>query len=241
MRIRKIFIQAFIALSILGLLPNHAYSQNTLPIGKHLKDALKLNKKRAPLYAELTNGESLKLSYELMAMESLALLLVGHLDYAAKPYIEAGVGLFDEDLIDMKKTPEYLPHFEDNLAPTQKIEIETKLLMKKWIKKIKKDDLQALYQDAVLLLKIGDLKETNQNCLTRHFVESIARSLKNIEGHREKATSLGLEDPKEILISFLKIQVRSLPWAQSIDKKAFDIQKMNVPLFCRDVPHVPYE
>jgi hypothetical protein len=141
----------------------------------------------------------------------------------------------------MKKTPDFLPNFEDNLAPTHKIKIDTKSLTKKWIRKIKQDELHSVYQDAVILLNTGSLKEINQNCLTRHFIESIARSLRHYEGHREKAHLLGLDDPKNILLSFLKIQIRSLVWAQSLDKKAFDIQKMNVPLFCRDVPHVPYE
>ena len=111
-----------------SLMQENAHAKVIAPIGKHLKDALKLNKKRAPLYGELTNNKSIALSYELMAMESLAFIGLGYLDQKAQVYIKHGVGVFEDDLIDMKETPEFLPTFEDNNAPLERITINVRAL-----------------------------------------------------------------------------------------------------------------
>ena len=225
-----------IGLVVFTISSAHAY----LPIYKHLSDATKINRERAPKYAELSNNKSLKLSYELIAMERVGILGTIKLDYEAKAYLKHDIGVFHDDLIDMALTPKFSSHYLDNLAPREQIIYKTKPIIKKWKESIKQYDLQAIYDEAVVLLEVGELKETNQNCLTRHFVESIARSILNHEGHRTKALSLGLKDPKEMLLEFLKIQVNSLIWTESLDKRAFKIQKENIPLFCNDVPAIPY-
>lgn len=222
-----------------AMVPEICYA--LMPIRKHLKDATSLNRKRAPLYARLSSLQSLPLSYELITMENLALVATLNLDLEASVYLKAGIGLFNDDLVDMAETPAFQDHFDQNLAPTKKIAVDTKRLKKRWNKLILNENLETIYQESVWLLEEGELKETNQNCLTRHFVESIARSIKNHQGHREKSKELNLADPKELLLSFLKIQITSLSWAQSLDKRAFPIQKDNIPLFCRDVPHINYQ
>ncbi len=212
-----------------------------LPIRKHLTDATKINRARAPLYARQSNLKSLPLSYELITMENLAATITIKLDLKAKKYLSKGVGLFNDDLVDMALTPAYSQSFEHNNAPSSRINFDTSSVRKKWITFVNDQNLNQIFNEAVYLLESGELKDSNQNCLTRHFVESIARSVRNHEGHREKSEKLGLEDPKEILVSFLKMQINTLFWAQSLDRRAFDIQKQNIPLFCQDVPVIDYK
>ena len=212
-----------------------------MAIKKHLTDASKLNRERAILYAKESNGLSLPLSYELITMENLAVLVTHHMDEKAKIYMENGIGLFNDDLIDMKLTPDFRPNFQNNNFPKNRVSLNIKKIKAKWSQNLKDGHLHDIYQDAVYLLEHGELKEINQNCLSRHFVESIARSILNHEGHREKAQSLGLEDPQSLLLSFLRTQIFTLSWAYSLDKRAYTIQKRNIPLFCQDVPVIPYK
>lgn len=225
-----------IAVVVFTMTSAHAY----LPIYKHLSDATKINRERASKYAELSDNKSLILSQELIAMERVAILGTLKLDYEAKKYLKNGIGVFHDDLIDMALTPNFSSHYPDNLAPREQIIYKTRSIVKRWKTSIKQDDLQSIYDEAVNLVEVGELKETNQNCLTRHFVESIARSILNHEEHRKKALALGLKDPKEMLLKFLKLQVSSLIWTESLDKRAFKIQRENIPLFCNDVPAIPY-
>jgi hypothetical protein len=211
------------------------------PIKRHLVDASKINQQRKPLYELLTEGKSNRLSNELILMEKLALLVTGHLDQSAKEYLNHGVMLFEHDLVDMKYTPTFKASYENNQIPSERINLDIKNLRKHWLKLIRKDDLDSLYRETVELLDQKELSATNQNCLTRHFVESIARFIKNIEEHQMKAKINNLDDPKPLLVSFIKIQLHSLGWAYSLDKRAFQIQnKYGVPLFCQDVPVIDY-
>lgn len=223
------------------LLSANSISARELPIRIHLRDATKLNHDRAFKYAKLTDGKSYRLSRELILMEELALLATINLDLQASHYIEKGVNIFKDDLVDMALTPEFKEQFENDLAPTEQVFIDIKKLEKTWIKHLKADNLDTIYHEAVELLDFGNLKEKNQNCLTRHFVESIARGLMNLETHRKKASELNLEDPKSLALKFINIQIRSLSWAYSLDKRAFPIQKANIPFFCQDVPVIPYK
>jgi hypothetical protein len=236
---KSIHILKLFSLIILGL--SFSAQADYKPIEKHLKDATVINRARAPLYSELSNARSWPLSYELIAMENLALVMTNNLDIKARPYLEKGIGVFHDDLTDMIYTPKFSPTFVNNQAPVTKIKINVKIIIKSWIDLIDKDDLNTIYNEAVDLLDQGPLKETNQNCLTRHFVESIARSIMNLEKHNLKAKELSLNEPKKIIVSFLKLQVRTLIWAQSLDKRAFPIQRDNIPLFCQDVPLIPYK
>lgn len=211
------------------------------PIKRHLVDATKINQERRPLYEALTNGESKRLSNELILMEKLALLIAGSLDQSAKEYIDHGVMIFEDDLVDMKYTPDFKERFENDQFPTSRISIDIKQLKKRWLKFIKAHDIDLLYQDTVSLLDEKELSHTNQNCLTRHFVESIARFSKNLETHKINAAKNNLPDPSPHLISFIKVQIRSLSWAYSLDKRAYELQnKYGVPLFCQDVPVIQY-
>lgn len=212
-----------------------------LPIKKHMKEAKIINRERAALYSKLTNGRSLPLSYELITMENLGQITTSNLDQKAKIYVDNGIGLFNDDLIDMSRTPKFSSTFRNNDYPTVRRKFDINPIREKWLDLIKRDEVQYIYDEAVDLIEHGVLKETNQNCLTRHFIESIARSLLNMEEYRTKAMIFDLDDPKPIIISFLKLQIKTLGWAQSLDNRAFPIQKNNIPLFCQDVPPIPYK
>lgn len=211
------------------------------PIKRHLSDASKINQERKPRYELLTEGKSKRLSNELILMEKLAFLITGQLDQSAKEYLDHGVMIFEHDLVDMKYTPSFKETFENNQRPTERINLDIKNLRKNWLSLIRNDELDTIYREAVLLLDQNELSATNQNCLTRHFVESIARFIKNIEEHQMHASSKNLADPKPLLVSFIKIQLHSLGWAYSLDKRAYAIQNnYGVPLFCQDVPVINY-
>lgn len=212
-----------------------------LAIRKHLLDATKLNQERIFKYARLSKGASLGLSRELILMEELGLLATIKLDLKASKYIEMGVNVFKDDLVDMALTPDFSPNYQEISHPIEHQTVSINSIKKKWLKLIETDELDKIYAHTLELLDHGLLREKNQNCLTRHFVESIARSLLNLPIHQNKALELGLKDPKPLIISFLKIQIKSLAWAYSLDTRAFEIQKQNIPLFCQDVPPISYK
>lgn len=212
-----------------------------LPIRKHLKDASTLNKTRAPLYAKLTKNKSLVLSYELILMEELALFATNRLDLLALPYLKNGIPLFHEELIDMKETPQFRPRFLDDQFPIERKNIDIGTLKRDWLKHIEDEEYSSILEKARELLDFGALAATNQNCLTRHFVESLARTIWLMDKHYTDSLRLGLKDPRPLSVKFVKIQLKTLNWAYSLDKRAFPLQQEGIPLFCQDVPAIPYK
>lgn len=210
-------------------------------IKKHLKDASQLNRKRAFAYSKLSRGQSIPLTYELITMENLAVIFTKFLDYKAREYGKKGIGLFHLDLVDMKLTPEFKTTFLNNDFPKQRMILDIKGLKNQWIEYIQKDELDVLYKELLEILDNGRLSIKNQNCLTRHFVESIARSLFNLETHRLKAHEQNLEDPIKLSLEFVELQITSLSWAYSLDKRAFPLQQKNIPIYCQDVPPIQYK
>lgn len=227
----------FIAFNLASTL---VYSKD-FAIRRHLHDATQINQRRTKLYAELTNNKSFPLSQELILMESLSKVITYKIDEKANKYMEKGIKLFDDDLVDMSFTPEFKTHFPNDERPKTRVEITMAPFSKSWMKAVDEGDLDVVYSEALTLLNVGVLKHKNQNCLTRHFVESIARSIMNQELHRDKARVISLEDPKPLLDKFLKIQIFGLKWASSLDRRAYAIQANGVPLFCQDVPPIVYE
>ncbi len=210
-------------------------------IRTHLIDASRLNLNRAPSYAQLTKGKSLTLSYLFIASEKLAMVSTMYLDFRAREYGKKGVALFHEDLVDMKLTPEFKPTFENNEFPIQRVHLEIKRLKQRWLELLENDDLDIFYQELLEILDNGRLSPKNQNCLTRHFVESIARGIFNLDKHRARAKEQGLEDPKNLSLDFIRLQITSLSWAYLLDKRAYSIQQQNIPIFCQDVPAIQYK
>lgn len=212
-----------------------------LPIRTHLIDATKINYQRMFRYSKLTNNRSLSLSRELILMEELALIATINLDLKARKFHSLGIPVFLENLTDMSLTPKFEEHFTETIAPTQYQNINIKKLKNNWLTFLKNKDLQNIYTEAIEILDNGYLKEKNQNCLTRHLVESIARSIMLLPEHLHKTEPSLQNELESLSLDFISIQIRSLVWTNSLDKRAFFIQKSNIPFFCQDVPPISYK
>lgn len=79
---------------------------------RHLRDAVRLNRDRAPRYAELSDGRSRSVSRQLIATEILLLPLARWFDRRVRVYHRAGVPVIAALFVSMDTTPP----FADELA-----------------------------------------------------------------------------------------------------------------------------
>jgi hypothetical protein len=207
-------------------------------ISTHLVDAMKLNKKRKELYAQMSNGESKNISNQLIRLEKLSLLFTYNLDRKAKKYQRSGVELLCLDFVDMKETPEFsselvIPRIEYSKVP--KINI----------KELKKSLYSALKKDFSLFSKIleDEIEKLSDypsyNCMARHLFESLNRSVHLVSYYESESLKRGLKSPRNILMKNLKLQIFSLSLFHKLDKRAGKIQQRGVPIICNDVPAIP--
>jgi hypothetical protein len=209
------------------------------PIKQHLKEAIAHNKSFVQHYSELSEKRSERISYQLIFGETLSKLLIRNIEYLALPYQATGVPLFCDDVISMDKAPASLELTPIEFRPKNFLAVDIKELSKKLRNEIYYNQFNAAYSTIATTLRYIE-NESQQLCMTRHFLESIALSIKNMPNSIRIAKEKNLEDPTEIIKSFLDIQRLSLRMLYHLDKDAFELQKEGIPILCNDVPKVPW-
>lgn len=206
-------------------------------IQKHISEAIEHNSSVKPRYARLSNGDSNRLSATLITLEKMSRLLVKNIERETRIYQQEGIGLLCDELADMKALPPFQESLDYELRPTEFYQYDHKGLNQKLKKLMKQDQLEEAYQ--LVALDLHKLEEMPyQQCLTRHFLESIARTLKLSDKHREEAIQRGLPDPLRLIKKFITLQRRGLVLTNYLDTQAFPLQKNGVLIYCQDVPAI---
>jgi hypothetical protein len=206
-------------------------------IKTHLVDAINHNKRVSPIYRDLTNNRSFGLSATLVSSEYLSIVLTKKIDQEAEIYRAKGVPVLCEDLADMHDVPAFRERLPLNERPQMFYKYDAKKISKKIKTLLKADKLNDAYEATAH--EIEDLENyPNQMCMTRHLLESIARSLMLTEKHREEARAQNLPDPKNLIKKFVEIQREGLALTRHLDQKAFPLQKEGFLIYCQDVPPI---
>lgn len=215
---------------------NHCFNA----IQNHIKEAIVHNKRMVTIYSELSEGKSENLSRNLIIAERMSVLLLKDIERETKIYQEKGIPLLCEELADMKNIPIFQERLPQELRPVDFFDYDQKVISKK-IKSLINDDQFDLAYEAVAndIRKLEDYP--NQLCLTKHFLESIARTLLISSQHRAEAKKLGLPDPKNLIKRFITLQRRALPITRYLDQQAFPLQKDGLLIYCQDVPAIAWK
>lgn len=211
----------------------------------HLTEARDLNQKRRPLYARASQGRSQSVSKALIQMEEQMLFfssLLMNFDRMSRPYLEKGISITCDAYVPMSKTPKFL--FQDPRGPLSPAEREAAPRAKEVIKMKR---LEAAFDQSLDLFareldwQIHQLeKEPRLNCLSRHFLESMARIARLAPLHETAAKKAGLESPTFIHRRMIRGHLLFMKTAISIDEEAKALQVEGLPIICRDVPPIPY-
>lgn len=227
---------------ITASLSSHAEVENNCAhaIKRHLKEAIVHNKSVTQEYANLSEGKSLWLSKTLVSLEKLSLLTVDGIESEASVYQQKGIPVLCEEIADMKTIPTFRDKLPANERPVEFYRYDTKAISKKIKTSLENNDLDKAYEAISLdLTKLES--EPNQLCLTRHFLESMARTLLLSSKRREEAKAQGLSDPLFLIKKFVNQQRQALPFTHYLDKKAFPLQQDGLLLFCQDLPAISWK
>lgn len=209
-------------------------------IQKHILEAIEHNKKVSNLYSELSKGESKRLSNMLITLERISKLLVKNIDQETKIYQEKGIAILCDELADMEDLPKFQERIQEERRPSNFFHYDYKSLSQNLRQLIEDNKFNEAYQTIAL-----DLQELeaypHQLCLTRHFLESIAVTIKLSAGHREEAQKLGLPDPIKTIKKFITLQRRGLIFTHYLDSQAFPLQKEGLLIYCQDVPVINWK
>lgn len=210
-------------------------SECDFAIKKHINEAIAHNKRMAKIYSKLSDHDSEKLSYTLITLEKISKLFVHSIEKEAKLYHVHNIPVLCEEVPPMDSLPEFQERAPEELRPKTFYNYDRKTLSDS----LKKLMDQNKFQDAYDLVA-KDLYELetipNQQCLTKHFLESIAYSLKLSETRRAEAAQAGLPDPMPLIKKYISLQRGALFLTAYLDKQAFPLQKDGLLIYCQDVP-----
>ena len=209
-------------------------------IQKHLDEAILYNKNVTNRYSKLTNGQSRPLSISLIAIERISTMLVKNMEEQANLYRQNGIPVLCEELGDMKDVPTFQERLTTNLRPLKYFKYNYDGLSKKLEQLMNEDKTNEAYE--LLSDELRILEDyPYQKCLTRHFLESMAKTLKLSDSHRFQAEKLGLPDPIGVMKKFITIQRRALLLTNFLDRKAFPLQKQGIMIYCQDIPTINWK
>jgi hypothetical protein len=206
------------------------------PFERHVREAISVNRARAPVYAALSGGRSRVISEPLIAVERLIGPLARAFDRRAIPYHEAGVPLLELAFVPMDGLPPAERVTPPALAPDR--DERARGAMNSAIRRS---------VDRAALLDLLPLLDRALECLTsesvdalrRHLLESIRR-LATIAAPMERlAAAASLPSPEHELRALARWHGRALPLGDHLDDLARPLQRCGIPILVHDLPRIP--
>jgi hypothetical protein len=205
----------------------------------HLREAIALNRDRAPRYAALSGGASHPISYALIASEYLLLPVARWFDRRAAPYHEAGVPLLEDLFVPMASAPAF--------GSIRFIEVKTEggalapqpSAIRQRVAKAYRAGSFAGAAPA-LAAELDALRDAPlTDCLLRHLLESIHRLATIAPHHIERCGARGLPSPAPLLAQLFWMHLWGLAPAAALDRRARPLQLRGIPILAQDLPPIP--
>jgi len=208
---------------------------------KHLQEAIDLNECRLPLYAKLTNNESLPFSKKLINYEKLILKTSWILDRIGHKYQKNNVPFMKYEFVDISKAPSFSVSFPSGINYAQPIIIlNDKNLFSELKKSIHSKSSKDIIDACNQLLNLLSYQVHVYNML-RHIVESIRRIAYLIPLHEELCKLKNIKPPSFYSYLLIRSHQFLLEIAKTFDEQVAFIQQNGVPFLWQDLPHIPLD
>jgi hypothetical protein len=207
---------------------------------EHLEKAIELNLERKPLYAELTQYESLMISNRLIFIEAYSLSFSKWLYWQTQDLRDAGIPILCSEFTPMDQTPKFKTEYKSGRPKLSNFKsLSYKKIRKQLLPFIQSMSFSELESRTIDIINSNELRELRFNCLARHVLESIAKSSQLSSQHLDKASSA--KQKREITKSIQRLiysQMGLLKLLIPLDNKAAPLQAQGVPILCQDVPPI---
>ena len=205
------------------------------PFERHIREAIELNRRRMPWYAEVSAGVSLSLSRSLIRRERVLLPFARWLDRRDARYADAGVPVLEELFVSMRGAPEFLPRAP--VVPARTMPAPARALTA---------ELRGAWRRGGFAAAAGALDRELEGlsadpgywCMRRHMLESALRLCHAEPRHVAAARAAGLPSPAWMHRLLLRLHLAGLPAAARLDAKAYPLQAQGIPILCRDLPGI---
>ena len=217
----------------------HRHLRSPGPFERHLRDAIALNRERAPVYAALSNGASRRISRVLIAAEWMLLPMARWFDRRAAPYERASVPLLESLFLPMSTAASLVDH------PVSVRELAGQMVRPSKIRqRVRRAFAEGGFPAAevVLAKELDALRaQPETDCLLRHLLESTHRLAHLAPVHDAAARARGLPSPAPMLARLLRLHLLGFRSAALLDLWARPLQARGIPILARDLPPITAE
>jgi hypothetical protein len=240
------FVQKYIlvaALPLLLVLQVHASGSDSACLTNHVREAVDLNTERKELYHRHFGSSVSALFGKFIFIEKVMLSFTKGTDKRSTIYRQEGIPLFCRELAPIYRTPDFSvarPSADGKTSAFNRHQIQ---VFKKEISKLLKSESYPHYPQTrnYLLRQILLLEQTpNQQCLVRHFFESMAASLREIPHYDLEIKNKGMKSAQKLFLKHFESQLFALGFMAWFDRKALPHQLTGVGIFCQDIPPIDY-
>lgn len=206
------------------------------PFEAHLREAIALNRARAPEYAARSHGASRIISRRLINAERMLLPVARWYDRRAAPYHRAGVPLLDALFVSMQTAAADDPLPADNGVLDVPAPDPRRLR-----RRIREAFRAGSFETAAsaLATELSLLGDRRVNCMVRHLLESAHRLTLLAPVGIAASQARGLKSPEWLLATLLRLHLLGLGRAAALDTRARPLQAKGIGILANDLPVVP--
>ncbi len=209
----------------------------------HLREAIALNRERAPRYAAVTAGRSWRLSRLLVAVELSTLPTARWFDWRARPHNALGVPVVLADFLPMHlAAPWDAPLGRAGVAARETrraLHSELRGLAWRVIGQARRGDFEAAAEAcarSLLALREAEAASGANFAMGAHLVESVGLAAANSPGYVSASEGRAAGLCRDLLI----FQALGLPLAGPFDALAQPLHALGAGVLVNDVPPIPF-
>ena len=208
------------------------------PFENHLKEAITLNRERAPRYAALSAGASRPISSRLIMAQHLLLPVARYFDRQAAPYHRAGIPLLEALFVPMALAPAFgsvrMMRDDGPRGP-----LPRPAAIRRRVGRAYREEAFAAAASAIAG-ELAALAVAHQSyCLLRHVLESALRQATLAPDHLARSDELGLPSPARLLAHLFRLHLLALTPAAALDRSALPLQARGLAILAQDLPPIP--
>lgn len=196
-----------------------------------------MNERRAPVYAEWSDGASTDVSRRLIRSEKVALAAAWYVDRRARWFQRRGIPIGCAEFVSMALTPPLGDRPLEPPAGAPGPPPDPDSLRSALMDAYGAGGFPAVAREADRMLEALDAWP-RYHCMTRHLVESVWRVARLAPDHEAAAEDAGLPTTRGLSELLLRLHLAALPGGAALDAEAAPLQRRGSPILCRDVPPI---
>ncbi len=208
------------------------------PFEHHLREAIALNRERAPRYAARSARASRPISRQLIAAEYMLLPVARWFDHRAAPYHRAGIPLLEALFVPMALAPAFGSVQLANDDRSKEPRARPRAIRRR---------VEAAYRSGAftgaapaLAGEVASLAVApHADCLVRHLLESAHRVATLAPGLAARCEEHGLPSALPLLERLFRMHLWGLAPAAALDRRARPLHARGVAILVQDLPPIP--